>query len=278
MAEVPPQRSEASQASRLRPAKPTAAPSGPTPRIGRISPAQDTSLPGSSQVSAAEKAMEKKITVSSVEPSRVEISGAFHQELRRNRSKTVTSSICAVRKARPDPSATRKRDQRTELARDLRPDQRTDDTGGEPRPDHAPRCDRPMQPVRQVGHEEGQRIGEGPPGQPLAEQVLHQDVGKRRRWQPSRGWRAEASGSWVWSVLTRLRKLGPGWGAVPLRRPHCKVNPARETPPPRCPGRARSCRPRSSSSAARPPRPARPRCPRDCQTCRAASRAASRPQ
>ena len=48
----------------------------PTPSIGKTSPAQLTSLPGSMNVSAAEKAIVKKIAVSRIEPIRVETNGA----------------------------------------------------------------------------------------------------------------------------------------------------------------------------------------------------------
>ncbi|MPL60892.1 hypothetical protein SDC9_06455 [bioreactor metagenome] len=68
-------------------------------------------------------------------------------------------------------------DERTELADDLRADERAQDADDETRHDHAARRARALQAVGHVGDEEGEGIGEGAPGQPLAEQVLHQDVG-----------------------------------------------------------------------------------------------------
>ena len=80
---------------------------GPMPISGIASFAQATSFAGSRKVKAVAKAIEKKIEVSRIEPKSVEISGAFHHCAARSRSKIVTSSICAHRKARPEASATR---------------------------------------------------------------------------------------------------------------------------------------------------------------------------
>ncbi len=53
------------------------------------------------------KAIEKNSAVSSAEPSSELTSGARHHAPARSRSNTATSSICATRNARPEPSAMR---------------------------------------------------------------------------------------------------------------------------------------------------------------------------
>ncbi len=63
----------------------------------------------------AEKASEKKIAVSSAEPTMVDNSGARHQVCRRSRLNTVRSSIWPARKAVPDAAAMRGLDSHTEM-------------------------------------------------------------------------------------------------------------------------------------------------------------------
>ena len=58
---------------------------GPLPKSGPETAAQDTSLDGSRKVRLAAKAMVKKITLSMVDPIRVETSGARHHSARRRR-------------------------------------------------------------------------------------------------------------------------------------------------------------------------------------------------
>ena len=81
---------------------------GPAPKSGSISFAQETSFDGSSPASADENAMVKNIAVSSEEPIKVEASGARHHAPDRRRSKIETSISCATRKAMPEPSAMRR--------------------------------------------------------------------------------------------------------------------------------------------------------------------------
>jgi hypothetical protein len=121
--------------------------------------------------------MVKNSAVSTDDPIRLEITGRLPPAPARIRSKIATSSSCAVRNARPEPMRDAQRHQRPELAHDLRADQRAGDAHEKAREHHAARGGRAVDAVHDVGDEEGQRIGEGPPGQPLAEQELDEDVG-----------------------------------------------------------------------------------------------------
>jgi hypothetical protein len=132
--------------------------------------------------------MVKNSAVSTEDPITLEITGACHHFAARIRSKIATSRSCAVRNAIPEPSAIQ-RHQRPELPHDLRPDQRAGDTHQKARENNAPRGGDAVDAVHDVGDEEGQRIGERPPGQPLAEQELDEDVGgddDRRHRQDTR--------------------------------------------------------------------------------------------
>jgi len=57
---------------------------GPRPKIGKTSPAQETSFAGSIKLRLAEKAIVKKSTVSTVLPISVDASGARHHFPARN--------------------------------------------------------------------------------------------------------------------------------------------------------------------------------------------------
>jgi 2-dehydro-3-deoxyphosphogalactonate aldolase len=80
---------------------------GPRPSSGTASLAQPTSSAGKRGERAAEKASEKNSAVSSADPSTEEVNGARHHDPSRSLSKTRTSSSCAARKARPEPTAMR---------------------------------------------------------------------------------------------------------------------------------------------------------------------------
>ena len=74
---------------------------GPEFRNGTASCAQITSsaAPALKPLNTAAKAMLKKIAVSTVEPTKVLPSGAFHQDPSRSRLKTAMSRSCATRNA-----------------------------------------------------------------------------------------------------------------------------------------------------------------------------------
>src|SRR5690606_23742638 len=68
---------------------------------------------------------------------------------------------------------------------------------------------RALEAVREVGHEEREGVGEGTPGQPLAEEELHEDVRGHNDGGHGKDAGDQAAGH-VGSVLTRSRRLGPG--------------------------------------------------------------------
>src|SRR5690606_1131399 len=81
----------------------------PRPRKDAGSASDESGIPVSLSIQAkpAAKAIEKNRIVSSTEPNMAAAKGAFHQVLRRRRSKTVMSISCAKRKAEPEAIAMR---------------------------------------------------------------------------------------------------------------------------------------------------------------------------
>ena len=69
------------------------------PIIGVSSKAHEMLLEGSKKTKLAEKAMKKKIIVSTADPKNEEIKGAFHHFAFRNKSKIEISNNCEIRKA-----------------------------------------------------------------------------------------------------------------------------------------------------------------------------------
>jgi hypothetical protein len=132
--------------------------------------AQATSTEGATKASVAEKAMAKKSAVSTAPATRLEASGARHQRPARSRSKIATSISCAVRKGDARAERDAGGDERAERALDLGADEAADEADGEAREHHEAGLGGPVEPVGQVGDEKGDRIGEGAPGQPLAEE------------------------------------------------------------------------------------------------------------
>lgn len=84
--------------------------SDPTSNKGTLSHAHEISsfAAAGKNVMLAEKAMVKKMAVSRADPITVDANGARHHAPLRKRSKMVTSIICAIKNAVPDPTATRK--------------------------------------------------------------------------------------------------------------------------------------------------------------------------
>src|SRR5262249_53112768 len=76
-----------------------------TPNSDAFSSANGSS--GPTNAKAAAKAIEKKIAVSSTDPASEANTGARHQDLRRSRLNTVTSSNWPIRKAEPEAAAMR---------------------------------------------------------------------------------------------------------------------------------------------------------------------------
>ena len=62
------------------------------PKIGVCSEAHEMSLDGSKKEKLAEKAIKKKIVVSTEDPKKEEIKGAFHHLVFRSKLKTETSN------------------------------------------------------------------------------------------------------------------------------------------------------------------------------------------
>ena len=149
---------------------------GPRPRSGTGSLAQATSTWGAMKARVAEKAIGKKIAVSRTLPATLATKGAFHQLPARRRLKTATSRSWPTRKAVPEARATRRRDERAEGAVDLAADEGAGEADEEARADDAARGGGAVQAVHQVGDEEGEGIGEGAPGQPVADEELDEDV------------------------------------------------------------------------------------------------------
>jgi len=69
------------------------------PIIGDFSKAQEMSFEGSKKPNVAEKAIKKNNTVSSTDPKKDEINGAFHHLAFLNLWKIEISNSCEVRKA-----------------------------------------------------------------------------------------------------------------------------------------------------------------------------------
>ena len=150
--------------------------SGPKPKSGKISTAHEISLPGSIQTRLCENAMVKKRAVSIAEPATDDMIGGCHQILARSRSKIVTSTICAVKKAMPEPSATR-----TVTSGPYSP------TNWVPISEHKTPIKNPthttrragshtVKSIRQICDQKCKRVSQGAPGKPLPEQFLNKDI------------------------------------------------------------------------------------------------------
>ena len=94
----------------------------------------------------------------------------------RSRLKTATSRSCPTRNAVPEPIATRRLTSGPNGPSICAPTKLQASPTTKPATTTRRAARRPVQPVHQVGDEEGERIGEGAPGQPVADQELHQDV------------------------------------------------------------------------------------------------------
>jgi hypothetical protein len=153
---------------------------GPAPKIGSASFAQDTSFEGSNHVKAPENAMEKNSAVSTDAPTSVDTSGAFHHVPPRKAENTPTSKSCAVKNASPDPTAMRKVTKGPNSPMICVPTSEQKIPTMNPEND-VPRRASPVDAVHDVRDQKGDRVGECPPGQPVSKQVLYEDVRRDHR-------------------------------------------------------------------------------------------------
>ena len=128
------------------------------------------------KASAAEKAIGEEDRGVEHAARTLATNGARHQLPARSRLNTATSSSWPTRNAVAEPIATRRLTSGPNGPSIWLPTKLQTSPTTKPASTTRRAARGAVQPVHQVGDEEGERIGEGAPGQPVADQELHQDV------------------------------------------------------------------------------------------------------